>query len=255
MKKNALFFVPGQDPRSRYTAEGLRSHGCLVEDCPAAQADVVVLPMGAAPEAFGELRPGQLIFAGNLGPRLHSYQGQGLRVLDYYTDAQLQWENAVPSAEGAIEILMSRLPITLQGSTGLVIGYGRIGKLLSEKLKLLGARITATARKPQDFGAIAAAGLRPEYTGQYRHGLAQYDYIVNTVPAPVFSTEAYHMVRPDCLLLELASSPGGFDDALCNRHGLQYIRAPGLPGKCAPKTAGHAIAAAIVRRMEMEESS
>ena len=52
------------------------------------------------------------------------------------------------------------------------------------------------------------------------------------------------------ILLELASAPGGFDEALCRECGLTLLRAPGLPGKCAPKAAGEAIAGAVMRILE-----
>ncbi len=257
MRKNAVFFFTGSDLRSRYAAEALRIHGRHVVPDDPAQADILVLPMGEklSRERMAALRPGQVIMGGNLGTETAQYKKEGLQIFDYYADPLLQCANAVPTAEGAIEILMAQLPVTIQGSCGLITGYGRIGSLLAGKLQLLGANITASARKDADLGRILAAGMGAEQTGHYRKGLDQYDYVVNTVPAPVFSTKDYAKLRPDCLLLELASSPGGFDDALCRAHGLQCIRAPGLPGKCAPKTAGYAIADAILRLTELEESS
>ena len=257
MRNNATFLFPGSDPRSHFAAEALRIHGCHVADCAAAQADVIVLPMGEgiSRELLTQLQPNQLIMGGNLGPGLNKLREHGLRVMDYYTDPLLQYANAVPTAEGAIGILMERLPVTIQGTRCLITGYGRIGCVLAKKLQLLGAHVTASARKEADLGRILAAGLRAERTGHYRKPLDQYDYIVNTVPASVFSERDYANLRPDCLLLELASKPGGFDEALCHAHGLQCVRAPGLPGMCAPKTAGYAIADAILRMIELEESS
>lgn len=257
MRKNATFFFTGSDLRSRYAAEALRIHGChVVQDGPA-QADVLVLPMGEkiSSEWAAQLRPGQVIMGGNLGFEADHLKKDGLQIFDYYADPLLQCANAVPTAEGAIEILMAQLPVTIQGTCGLITGFGRIGSLLASKLTLLGAKITVSARKEADLGRILAAGMGAEYTGHYRKALDQYDYVINTVPAPVFSTKDYTKLRPGCLLLELASSPGGFDDALCHAHGLHCVRAPGLPGKCAPKTAGYAIADAILRLIELEESS
>ena len=257
MRNNAVFYFTGSDLRSQYAAEALRIHGCHVAEQDPGQADVIVLPMGGkiTQEFLSGLRPGQVILGGNLGPGSALLREEGLQIYDYYADPLLQCANAVPTAEGAIGLLMEHLPVTLQGSRFLITGYGRIGSLLSGKLLLLGAKVTASARKDADLGRIFAAGMRAEYTGHYRKPLDQYDAVINTVPAAVFSTKDYAKLRPDCLLLELASDPGGFDDALCRAHGLQCVRAPGLPGKCAPKTAGYAIADAILRLIELEESS
>ncbi len=203
-------------------------------------------------ELLEQLHPGQIIFGGCLGSDREKLLQRGAAVFDYYEDPRLQYANAVPTAEGAISILIDRLPGTLQGSTGLISGFGRIGKTLSQKLKLLGADLTVSARKDADLGAIEAFGMRPVQTGRYLCCLDQYDYIINTVPAAVLAPDHYKQIRPDCLLLELASPPGGFEEKYCREYDLQIVRAPGLPGRCAPKAAGEAIAAAVVRILKLE---
>ena len=257
MHNATVILVPGQDRRSKYTAEALAARGFHAENCPVCAADVIVLPMRTQvpPELLEQLRPGQIILGGCLGAQVQTLVSTGAEVYDYYEDSILQYANAVPTAEGAVGILIDRLPGTVQGSRGLITGWGRIGSTLSRKLSLLGAEITVSARKDADFGAILAAGLRAERTGDYRVSLDQYDYIVNTVPASVLKPEHYLQIRPDCLLLELASTPGGFDERACREAGLNLIRAPGLPGKYAPKTAGYAIADAVVRILNMESTT
>ena len=257
LQTNAVFLLPGQDRRSRYAAEALTKRGFRVDNCPVSLADVIVLPMRTQipPELLEQLRPGQSVLGGCLGAQLEAIRQSGAEAFDYYADPLLPYANAVPTAEGAIGILLGRLPGTVQGSRGLITGCGRIGKVLAQKLTLLGAEITVSARKDADLGAILAAGLRAERTGDYRIGLDRYDYFINTVPASVLKPEHYLQIRPDCLLLELASDPGGFDERACREAGLNLIRAPGLPGKYAPKTAGYAIADAVVRILNLEPTS
>ena len=252
LHENTVYLIPGQDKRSRYIAEALTERGCRVMDCAVAEADIIILPMGLIPpqELLELLRPGQHILGGRLDKTL--FQGLGVQVSDYYEDPILPYINAVPTAEGAIQILMQQLPITIQGSRGLILGYGRIGCCLAEKLHLLGSDVTASARKATDLGRMEAAGLHAEHIGGAFHALHQYDYIINTVPAPVFSDKDYERLREGCLLLELASSPGGINANKCRALGLEYVNAPGLPGKCAPKTAGYAIADAIQRILKAE---
>ena len=254
MKRSMSILVPGRDARSRACAEALQNFGCNLADCPVAAADVIVLPMRAQvpPELLEQLRPGQIVLGGCLGSQLEKVTACGVRAFDYYEDVLLQYANAVPTAEGALGILIDRTPGTIRGSKGLVIGYGRIGTVLVNQLSLLGAKVTASARKDTDLGRIAAAGHRAERTGLWQYGMEQYDYIVNTVPAQVLTEREYRLMHPDVILLELASEPGGFDEALCRDFSLTLIRAPGLPGKCAPKTAGAAIAGAVLRILESE---
>ena len=254
MKRSMSILVPGRDARSRYCAEALRDQGCSVADCPVAAADVIVLPMRAQvpPELMEQLRPGQYVLGGCLGSQREKLTACGVRAFDYYDDVQLQYANAVPTAEGALGILIDRTPGTIRGSKGLVIGYGRIGTVLAGRLSLLGADVTASARKETDLGRIEAAGHQAERTGLWEQSMERYDYIVNTVPARVLTEGEYRQMRPEAVLLELASEPGGFDEALCRECFLTLIRAPGLPGKCAPKTAGAAIAGAVLRILESE---
>lgn len=252
MHENTVYLIPGQDKRSRYIAKALAERGCCVKDCAVAEADVIILPIGLKPpqELLELLRPEQHILGGRLDRSL--FEGLGVQVSDYYEDPILPYVNAVPTAEGTIEILIQRLPITIQDSRGLILGYGRIGCCLAGKLHLLGSDVTACARKSTDLGRIQAAGLTAAHIGVALPALHQYDYIINTVPAPVFSDKDYEHLRQGCLLVELASSPGGINANRCRALGLEYVNAPGLPGKCAPKTAGYAIADAIQRILKAE---
>ena len=52
-------------------------------------------------------------------------------------------------------------------------------------------------------------------------------------------------LRPDCLIIDLASKPGGVDRKAADRLGRQVIWALSLPGKVAPVTAGGAIRSTI----------
>lgn len=198
------------------------------------------------------LTPGSVVFGGGLSRVRALLEARGLRVFDYLDDEALTVANAVPSAEGALEIAMRELPITLHGSRCLVIGYGRIGKALSARLHALHARVTVSARKPADRAAIESAGLRADRTGSYLHDLAQYDCIFNTVPAPVLREEHLRTLRPDCLLIDLASGSGGLAENA--PPALHYIHALGLPGRCAPKTAAEALKTMILRTLAEQEA-
>ena len=198
------------------------------------------------------LTPGAVVFGGGLSRVRALLEARGLRVFDYLDDEALTIENAVPSAEGALEIAMRELPVTLCGSRCLVVGYGRIGKALSARLHALHARVTVSARRPADRAAIESAGLRADRTGSYLHDLAQYDCIFNTVPAPVLREEHLRTLRPDCLLIDLASGSGGLAENA--PPALHYIHALGLPGRCAPKTAAEALKTMILRTLAEQEA-
>ncbi len=164
----------------------------------------------------------------------------GLQITDYFTDEALAVSNAVPTAEGAIAVAMEALPVTIHRTDCLVIGFGRIGKLLAHRLHALGANVTVSARKRTDFAWADAFCYRAIDTRDLRGKLGGFRVIFNTVPQAVLPDECLAELRGDCVLIELASRPG-FSLAAAQARGLYAVRAGGLPGKAAHETAARAI--------------
>jgi dipicolinate synthase subunit A len=71
------------------------------------------------------------------------------------------------------------------------------------------------------------------------------DIVFNTVPALVINREVIKTANPECLIIDLAASPGGTDFEAANQFGIKAILAPGLPGKVAPVSAGKILAEVI----------
>ena len=153
----------------------------------------------------------------------------------------------------ALALLLERLPGPLAGSRILLCGFGRIGKLLARKLKALGADVTVSARKAQALELARILGYRRVTAGSWADAPAQYDGIVNTVPAPIIGPAQLPCIRRDCVLLELASLPGGFCAEAQALPG--YCAARGLPGKYAPEAAAAIIRSAIFRNLNLEEAT
>ena len=179
----------------------------------------------------------------------------GIEVFDYYEKEEFSIANAIPSAEGAIEIAMRELPITLNGASALVIGYGRIGKVLSRLLKNFGTDVTASARKASDIAWIKADGITPAKTGELDELLEEqsFDMIFNTVPHTVLSSTELSKIRAGTLIVDLASKPGGVDIEESKRLSHNVIWALSLPGKVAPVTSGHIIADTVLAHLKKYE--
>lgn len=167
-----------------------------------------------------------------------------IEVFDYYEREEFAVLNAVPTAEGAVEIALRELPITVNGAEMLVIGYGRIGKVLAKLLSALGANVTVSARKEADFAWISANGHGCAVTGELPKLLEKkrFDAIFNTVPRAVLGKAALLHIKKDTLIVDLASKPGGIDAEATRSQALNVIWALSLPGKCAPVSAGRIIA-------------
>lgn len=139
------------------------------------------------------------------------------------------------TAEGAIALL--RPETGLSGAHILLLGYGRIARLLARELQKTGALVTAAARSGEQRAWAEAEGIEALPLDALSGALDRFDVIIGTIPAPVLTEPLLALVRKDALLLELASAPGGIDAAAAHERGLRYIRAPGLPAKYAPERA------------------
>lgn len=139
------------------------------------------------------------------------------------------------TAEGAIALL--RPETGLSGAHILLLGYGRIARLLARELQKAGALVTAAARSGEQRAWAEAEGIEALPLDALSGALDRFDVIIGTIPAPVLTEPLLALVRKDALLLELASAPGGINAAAAHERGLRYIRAPGLPAKYAPERA------------------
>ena len=165
---------------------------------------------------------------------------ENIRWIDYFDEEILQLKNALPTAEGAIEIAMRELPVVLDGTKIAIIGYGRIGEVLAAKLALLGAEVTVYARRPDVCTRAELMGHKSVRILQEVPLLIEADtrVIYNTVPHRLFDRATLQKLSKRCLIIDLASAPGGVDTAAAEELGIRSIWATALPGKYAPESAG-----------------
>lgn len=174
---------------------------------------------------------------------------RGLIIADYLDREELAVMNAVPTAEGAIQLAMEELPITIDGSKCLITGFGRVGRTLSERLVSLGARVTVAARKFADLAWAKSQGCDTiEMEALAKAG--DFDVIFNTVPVMLFGKEILKGMEKDTLLIDLASRPGGVDFNAAAELQIKTIWALSLPGRVAPKTAGAIIKKTILNMIK-----
>ena len=158
--------------------------------------------------------------------------------------------NAIPTAEGAIQIAMEELPVTLHEVRTLVVGFGRLGRALVPRLRGLGARVWVCARRYEQQAAAEGMGAGVEGMDRLPDWLCGYDLVINTVPAPVLGVEELSALKEGALVIDLASRPGGVDMQAAAALGVRVVWALSLPGKVAPVTSGRYIKDTIYHVME-----
>ena len=197
-------------------------------------------------EVLDHMEPGQILCGGMVSPGVRREgEKRGLRVFDYYAREECMVANAVPTAEGAVQVAMEELPFTLHTARVLILGFGRVGKLTAHRMRALGAKVTVAAKDYEDLAWAAAYGCETIYLKRLSFELGGFDIIVNTIPAVILDEKKLRWVDPGAFLLDLASAPGGIDRTAAKELGLRVMQAPGLPGRTAPVTAGLAIRDAV----------
>lgn len=179
----------------------------------------------------------KILIAGSIAPEIYDLANdEYIEIIDIMKREELAVLNTISTAEGAIEIAISNTNKIIHGSDVLILGFGRIGKVLARKMAGLAAKVTCAARKDEDLAWIKAYGHRATNINALGENLSQFDIIINTVPHLILTSEKLQYVHEECLLIDLASNPGGIDKKSAKDRGLKLIWALALPGKVAPVT-------------------
>ncbi len=229
---------------------------------------VVLLPINGMNEAglvtgykpdqtidFGALIPSltveTLIVTGSMPfkwlQKLNSLQ---LKVLQYSNNDEIAILNSIPTAEGALQIAMEQLPITIHNSTVIIIGFGRVGATVARVFKALGARTIVAARRPASLARAWEQGHERINLGSVAEVIGIADIIINTVPVLILDATLIAGLPSRTLIIDLASPPYGTDFEAARGLNIKAIIAPGLPGKVAPKTAGFILSSTIPRLIQ-----
>lgn len=179
----------------------------------------------------------KILIAGTIAPEVYNLASDKyIEIIDIMKREELAILNTISTAEGTIEIIIANTNKIIHGSRVLILGFGRIGKVLARKLEGLSAKVTCTARKDEDLAWIKAYGYLGTNINTIGENLSEYDLIINTVPHLILTEERIKYIKEDCLLVDLASNPGGIDRRAAKNKNLKLIWALALPGKVAPIT-------------------
>lgn len=193
-------------------------------------------------ETFKSMNKNQLFLAGRISEKIaHLAQVYNVYAMDLLEREEMAVLNSIPTSEGAIQIAMEELPITLHNSNTLILGHGRIGKILAKMLQGIGANVFVEARKYADLAWIKSYGYKPVMLSELSTVVKDVDVIFNTIPSVVLNSDLLKLLKKECLIIDLASKPGGVDFEKAKDLGIKTIWALSLPGKVAPVTAAEFI--------------
>ena len=283
MNEKINFLIAGGDLRQVYTAKALSQEYNVyalglsknhintdkinlienIDDVPY-EVDHIILPLPvsqdgeyinapfssrkiAASELIPHIKNGGIVFGGKFDDISQKiFINSGIETIDYFDREELNVLNAVPTAEGAVQIAMEETASTIYGQNILITGFGRISKVLIKILNGMGANVTVTARKYSDLAWAEIYGCKSVHTSSLHECIDKFDIIFNTVPAVLFDEYMLNKLRKDTLMIDLASKPGGVDFDIAGKLGLKVIWALSLPGKVAPVSSSEIIAGTVL---------
>ena len=173
-----------------------------------------------------------------------------MQVVDIMKRDDLAILNTIATAEGTIEVAIKNTDKILQGSRVLVLGFGRVGKIVANKFSKLSAIVTCAARKVSDLAWIKAYGYNSLNINDMLYDLYEFDIIINTVPQTIIKERELKHMDSEVLLIDLASTPGGIDGKMATSMGLKFIWALALPGRIAPSSSAKFIKDTVYNILE-----
>lgn len=180
---------------------------------------------------------GTVVFGGMFPMQIsEQFFKKGIRTVDYY-DEEVVLQNAVLTAEGAMQVLQAQSDQPLSRLHIVIAGYGRVGRAIAKALKGQACTPTVAARRAVVRREALADGCTVVSVAELQENPAEFDILINTVPARLFSAETLQKTKPGVLLLEIASAPFGIDFKAAETLGRKAVNAQSLPGKTAPQAA------------------
>lgn len=227
------------------------------------RADCIVLPLPASADGITVSTPfsgrnisleslthiikeNGILFGGMISPKVREmFESRNIAVFDYAQREEFAVMNAVATAEGAVQAAMEELASTLSGRKILILGAGRIAKVLIDVLSGFHTDITVAARKCSDLAWAEVYGCRSVHINDMDDVLDGFEVIFNTVPAVILDENRLKRIDRNCLVIDLASKPGGVDLETAGMLGVRALWLLSLPGRVAPVTSGKVIADTI----------
>lgn len=218
-------------------------------------ADTAILkyPFDSVSEmGISNLKAGSRLIVLALKPLPEEIKGK-FTVVSLMDDPAFVEENAHITAEGAIFSAMKHVPFMLSGENVAVIGFGRIGRKLTELLIGLHARVTVFSRRESGRLSAMARGAVGASTSKMSALLSDFRLIFVTSPDRMIGEKELEFISKSAFVFDLSGAPYGVDVEEASKKGVFAKREGALPGRYAPESAAKAMYKSIVRALGGED--
>ncbi len=213
-------------------------------------------------ELLSNLTEKHTLFGGALPKYVCDFcNDHNIKYIDLLKCEEVAILNSISTAEGAIAEAIKESTLNLHHSNCLVLGYGRCGITLANKLSGLNAYVTVGARNVTQLSTACSNGHNTLDISNISSNESLIDYfsitdylktcnfIFNTIPSPIISSTLIDVLNKDCIIIDIASNPGGCDFEYCKSQDINAKLCLGLPGKYSPKTSGVILTKALLKHI------
>lgn len=240
------FCILGEDNRSVKLREIYKEKQVRIEE-----ADVIVCPIPFSKDGINinnekikieELikiaGKDKIIISGAIKSEIkQKFNENEIKFYDLMEYEEFSVMNAVATSEGAIKKAIEMTDYTINGSNVLILGFGRIGKILAYNLSGFGAKIYCEARKKKDIALIKSMGYNDVDLEELDNILPKIDIIFNTIPSMMLDRNRLDMLKENVCIIDLASVPGGVDFEYAASKNLNTCWYLAIPSKDSPYSA------------------
>lgn len=220
--------------------EALDSAPVIIGGIPFTKSDCLYCEResGRSPIKLSEIQRGihkrQKIFAGVIPESFRRVcEEREITCYDFMCDEPMSLQNAVSTAEGAILEALLHKDTNLHMSNTLVLGYGRCGKALADRLGGLHACVTVCSNDANELALASLLGFQTLHLSKLCQNISRFEYIFNTIPVPVLNHKCLEKVSNNTLIIDIASNRTGADYEAAKQLHVNLHFCPGLPGKYA----------------------
>lgn len=253
------FILYLKDKRIVYVQEYLNSKGYETQEfnqnnlTKITQGDVVILsPAFKWNETLVNDMPGSItIFGGAIAPEFKTiFENKNIKYLNIMLNEDFVLKNATLTAEGMLCDLILNTPSSMYEQNILIIGSGRVAKAVGYLFLKLGLNFDFAMRNEKEYNLTKLFAKKCYLGEEYKEHLKDYDVVINTVPAVIFTQEDTNKFKKGCYVFELASKQ-------ClegvKTQNLNYVLCPALPSKYTAKSAANLIIELVDNYLEKGE--
>ncbi|MCK9575948.1 MAG: NAD(P)-dependent oxidoreductase [Clostridia bacterium] len=250
-----IFCVELTDKRNSYVIKKLASLGYMTKEFKFGNAvldteNVIYIFAPARKLLISEiceLVPNSKVFGGEQKSEiLINLEQKNIKYKNLLSSEVITVQNALLTAEGVLSLLIQNTDKSIFYLKTLILGGGRVGKAIAVLNTRLGIDTTIANRSENNYASAYLFCKDAIRIDELQEKIADYDVIINTVPAQILTDNILRKVADNALIMEVASVSCLNIQNLYN-YKFKFLSAPALPGKFSPCTAGEIIVQEILK--------